>query len=528
MLNNKGRGRRRREHAKKQFQSIATDTDGLLNNFGTPAVTESTSIIAFPSPSESSRDIAPFQLPVDDVRPKAKPLNAVLTFTELCEMQNDLLEQQRQVKAKEDAIAGREATLEQREQEVKDASGEIINVVLKLKELYWRITDEMREKQQMGLRLSVKDINRKIPQLLQVLDDGDFDMVADEFELNAAAVAKNSQNRFRSDTISSPTAMQSSSGDAVVTTTAGTKPYVIEDSNDGNPPCKVAGLIPLRLTEPSEKERNDQLKLQNFLCADCGTAFGGEATSNVLLKTFQKTSEILTMQKPRRCHYCVQLLCHNCHTNQTALLPFRVIPKWDFNSKHVCKRCFTFLQNNFNLAHYDLRKIPREITNTPLIQQCANLRKYLIRAALIISGCTRPSSAIFAQDLHTHYFQKEYFYSMHDLQLIFTTNKRESNPASIVPGMSNMVGAVQWMAGQNVSNLFEMLSAKLVTCKKHIAIDCANCKTRASMPCSICNIPNPVFVIDEDGTQCRKCHTIYHVKCLEQKGCPVCSDSNKK
>lgn len=478
--------------------------------------------------------------------PSAGGKKSVMTFAELCSMQNALLEEKNELRSKEESLAAREKDVLAREAEAADASAEVLDVLLKLKDLYIRHVVGLRERQEMGLRITAKDIDRKIPQLLGVLDHGDFDMVADEDELNAAGQLR-SQRHFSAgggggtprDTSSSaapsPGASVSNRGRASSMAFGspglGTKPLVIVDPESGIPPAKVAGLIALRLTEVPEKDRKEQLRQQNFMCADCGASFGGEGSNNVLISKLKKTSEILTMQKPRRCHYCTQLLCHTCHSNQSALMPFRVFPKWDFSAKHACKRCHTFLQQNYALAHYDIRKMPREVSSTAVLQQCAAVRKFLMRAALIIAGCTRPSSASFAQDLHTHYFQREFFYSMADLNVLHTTERRESNPANIVhivPGVSNVVGAVQWVAGVNIDNLTERLSAKLAQCKQHIRIECANCKQRASMPCSICNVTTPVFVVDEDGTQCESCHTIYHAKCLEAKGCPACGKADGK
>ena len=60
------------------------------------------------------------------------------------------------------------------------------------------------------------------------------------------------------------------------------------------------------------------LTRQHFRCGRCNVGLINTAT--------------LT----RLCDYCGQYFCPNCHRNDEAVIPARVIHNWDFTSKKVC------------------------------------------------------------------------------------------------------------------------------------------------------------------------------------------------
>lgn len=53
---------------------------------------------------------------------------------------------------------------------------------------------------------------------------------------------------------------------------------------------------------------------QNYRCAGCGAKV-----------------EPKYIRKYRYCEYLGRYFCTSCHTNQTAILPSRVLNKWDFS-----------------------------------------------------------------------------------------------------------------------------------------------------------------------------------------------------
>ncbi|KAI3886001.1 hypothetical protein MKW92_049183 [Papaver armeniacum] len=83
---------------------------------------------------------------------------------------------------------------------------------------------------------------------------------------------------------------------------------------------------PLRITRILGRPYHFLLKskAQRNTCAGCHKHFN---TGKTLMWEFVET---LGWGKPRLCEYTGQLFCTSCHTNDTAVLPARVLHHWDF------------------------------------------------------------------------------------------------------------------------------------------------------------------------------------------------------
>jgi hypothetical protein len=339
-----------------------------------------------------------------------------------------------------------------------------------------------------------------------------------------------------------PPSRTSAGGAAVVSSAANAlivNSHHLEVEVSTSTPLACDALIPVENTklivsEPTEFDRPQQLELQANRCASCGTAFGDSGDKNLVLRVAQKAGETLRLQKPRRCHYCVRLFCHRCHANKMAILPFRVLQRWDFSLQHVCNRDFEFLNKNQERAFYALPTLPQELQIRPNVQQAAFLRKKLVLLCKILSQCSHDKAAPFSAFLHTHYAQREHFYSLADFGKLRggEGNRLMMAAATPINAMGTLVGSlggheaakqVQGGPGPN-EDLVSFLSTMFTKAMQHVK-ECRQCIARSSMKCGLCTESSPVSLVDDDSQQCKTCLGIYHVSCMDISNhkCPVCA-----
>lgn len=300
-----------------------------------------------------------------------------------------------------------------------------------------------------------------------------------------------------------------------------------EEASVSSPPVNEQ-MVPyentkLVLSEPHEFERTQQLSLQANRCVGCGSSFGDEAEDrSVVLKVVQRAGEKLRFQKPRRCHYCVKLFCHKCHTNKMAVLPFRVLQKWDFSPEHVCNKDYEFLSKNYEKAFYALSAMPQELQSRPSMQQCALLRKKIVIICRIMVTCTDPSASAFTAFLHTHYAQRHQFYSLADFNRVKNGegNKLLQTAVSPINAVSSLV--YQGSGTHQMDDFVAFMTSQYAKMLSHVK-ECPVCVKKSSATCYGCNEPQMISLVDEDTTQCKVCNTLYHKPCLEMLGsCTAC------
>ncbi|XP_048329064.2 uncharacterized protein LOC125422292 isoform X2 [Ziziphus jujuba] len=87
------------------------------------------------------------------------------------------------------------------------------------------------------------------------------------------------------------------------------------------------------------KSIKQMLEAQHYTCAGCHKHFDDGKT---LIRDFAQT---LGWGKPRFCEYTGQLFCSSCHTNDTAVLPARVLHSWDFTQYPVSQLAKSYLDS---------------------------------------------------------------------------------------------------------------------------------------------------------------------------------------
>lgn len=97
--------------------------------------------------------------------------------------------------------------------------------------------------------------------------------------------------------------------------------------------------ISLIVEIPSNKSMRQLLEAQHHTCAGCHRHFDdGNSSIWDFVQTFG-------WGKPRLCEYTGQLFCSSCHTNETAVLPARVLHHWDFTHYPVSQLAKSYLDS---------------------------------------------------------------------------------------------------------------------------------------------------------------------------------------
>ena len=87
------------------------------------------------------------------------------------------------------------------------------------------------------------------------------------------------------------------------------------------------------------KSMKQMLEAQHYTCAGCHKHFDDGKT---MMQDFVQT---FGWGKPRLCEYTGQLYCSSCHTNETAVLPARVLHQWDFTQYVVSQMAKSYLDS---------------------------------------------------------------------------------------------------------------------------------------------------------------------------------------
>lgn len=87
------------------------------------------------------------------------------------------------------------------------------------------------------------------------------------------------------------------------------------------------------------KSMKQMLEAQHYTCAGCRKHFDDGKT---LVWEFVQT---FGWGNPRFCEYTSQLFCSMCHTNDTAVLPARVLHQWDFTEYPISQLAKSYLDS---------------------------------------------------------------------------------------------------------------------------------------------------------------------------------------
>lgn len=106
--------------------------------------------------------------------------------------------------------------------------------------------------------------------------------------------------------------------------------------------------ISLIVEDRPQKSTRQLLELQHYNCAGCHRHLDAGRT------LLQELAQTIGWNKPRFCSYTGQLFCALCHTNDTAVLPARVLHHWDFSLYPISQLAKAYLDSIFDQVMINL------------------------------------------------------------------------------------------------------------------------------------------------------------------------------
>ncbi|KAL8580859.1 hypothetical protein ACOMHN_039559 [Nucella lapillus] len=227
---------------------------------------------------------------------------------------------------------------------------------------------------------------------------------------------------------------------------------------------------------PQEK-RNVLLSRQNMRCAGCGTK-----------------TEPGFVKRLRYCEYMGKYFCQCCHSNETEVIPGRVIMRWDFTAYCVSNFAQDLLRKIYKepLFHVDAINVLlyRKVRTLEAIR---DLRRQLTHLSTLLNICKRHTKWI--QNLEKvpkHWVDDDNLYSMEDFLLV--------------------------RSGRMVMMLKGMVSDAV----NHVD-SCPLCQGLGFI-CEICQAQDVIFPFQlQQVTLCPVCQACYHKSCFIPGKCPKCS-----
>ncbi|KFB39668.1 AGAP013392-PA-like protein [Anopheles sinensis] len=234
--------------------------------------------------------------------------------------------------------------------------------------------------------------------------------------------------------------------------------------------------------KPQPLERREHMKKQGNRCEGCGIKVN---------KTY--------MSRYRYCHYTGKFNCSGCHKNQMAIIPARVIHRWDFAALPVSVFAYRVLGDIWSTPLYRVNHLfPGLYSNVKMLRNVRQTRVNMKYVKDFIMNCRHSESlrSIFQE-------VPEYFTSDFD-----------------------MWSMADFLAVKN-GTLARILASIIARCEKHI-LSCELCRARGFV-CEKCigqkvvHGKHVLFPWQPKVFKCEQCGTCYHAECWRRdKSCNRC------
>ncbi|KAJ1418284.1 PX domain superfamily [Sesbania bispinosa] len=250
--------------------------------------------------------------------------------------------------------------------------------------------------------------------------------------------------------------------------------------------------ISLIVEIPSNKSMRQLLEAQHHTCAGCRKNFDDGKT---LIWDFVQT---FGWGKPRLCEYTGQLFCSSCHTNETAVLPARVLHHWDFTPYPVSQMAKSYLDSIHEQPMLCVTAVnPFLLSKVPALLHVMSVRKK-IGTMLPYLRCPFRRSVNRGLGSRRYLLESNDFFALRDL----------------IDLSKGVFAALPVMV--------ETVSRKIL---EHITDQCLIC-CDVGVPCSArqdCSDPSSlIFPFQEDDIErCKACHLVFHKRCFTKlANCP--------
>ncbi|WVZ20033.1 hypothetical protein V8G54_007355 [Vigna mungo] len=250
--------------------------------------------------------------------------------------------------------------------------------------------------------------------------------------------------------------------------------------------------ISLIVEIPPNKSIKQLLEAQHHTCAGCHKHFDNGRT---LIWDFVQT---FGWGKPRLCEYTGQLFCSSCHTNETAVLPARVLHHWDFTHYHVSQLAKSYLDSIYEQPMLCVTAVnPFLLSKVPALLHIMSIRK---KIGIMIPYVRCPFRRAINRGLgnRRYLLESNDFFALRDL----------------IDLSRGVFAALPVMV--------ETVSRKIL---EHITDQCLVC-CDVGDPCNArqdCSDPSSlIFPFQEEEIErCKACQLVFHKRCFRKLGnCP--------
>lgn len=254
--------------------------------------------------------------------------------------------------------------------------------------------------------------------------------------------------------------------------------------------------ISLVVEDRPQKSTRQLLEFQHYNCAGCHSHLDAGRT------LLQELVQTIGWNRPRFCAYTGQLFCASCHTNDTAVLPARVLHHWDFSLYPVSQLAKAFLDSIYDQPMLCVSAVnPFLFAKVPALLNIMNIRKK-IAAMLPCLQCPFRNSIFRGLGVRRYLLDGNDFFALRDLV-----------------DLSKGAFAALPVKVQTVSNRI----------LEHITEQCLVCYD-AGIPCAArqaCDDPLAlIFPFQEDeATRCGSCGSIFHKQCFRKISVCPCGKS---
>ncbi|XP_027703411.1 differentially expressed in FDCP 8 homolog isoform X2 [Vombatus ursinus] len=185
----------------------------------------------------------------------------------------------------------------------------------------------------------------------------------------------------------------------------------------------------------------------------------------------------------RQCDYTGQYYCSNCHWNDLAVIPARVIHNWDFEPRKVSRCSMRYLTLMVSRPVLKLREINPLLFN--YVEELVEIRK--LRQDILL--------------------MKPYFITC-----------KEAMEARLL---------LQDLVDINIGRLSCSLTEIHTLFAKHIKLDCERCQAKGFV-CELCKEGDVLFPFDSHTSVCTDCSAVFHRDCYYDNSttCPKCARLN--
>uniref|UniRef100_A0A023F0V8 RUN domain-containing protein n=1 Tax=Triatoma infestans TaxID=30076 RepID=A0A023F0V8_TRIIF len=230
-------------------------------------------------------------------------------------------------------------------------------------------------------------------------------------------------------------------------------------------------------TQHPPPQRRLLMTKQNMQCAGCGMRVAPEYAHRF-----------------RYCEYLARYFCTGCHSNKQAVIPGRVLAKWDFTKYAVSNFSYNLLE---------------QMGTDPLFTLC-DINPNLYKRVKIL--CRTRNIR-----LQLHYI-KDFLLTCRFASELKTELEKENSYILMEPEIYSLQDLIQVRSGELVHRLAQLVEKATL----HVE-NCQLCRGRGFV-CELCRSSDIIFPWQLGKvSRCSACGSCYHIVCLRKTpSCPRC------